>query len=254
MNADWQHLSPWLLVVAPIVIVFAYTIFGISGFGSTIIAVPLLAHFLPVAFLVPMMVLLDLAAALLVGTAGREHVSREEMKNILPFMFVGIVVGVTVLVKVPEDWLRAALGVFALTVGAWSIANPALVKTISKWWKVPVGIAGGSIATVFGAGGPIYAAYLSGRLKDKSEIRATMSALISISAFTRSVVYALSGLLLHSTILIGALILAPLAWAGLKLGSHIHVGLTQEQMRRVIGVLLVLTGLSLLARVVSQSL
>lgn len=253
MNADWAHLSPWLLVVAPIVILFAYTIFGISGFGSTIIAVPLLAHFLPVAFLVPMMVLLDLAAAILVGTAGREHVSRAELKNLLPFMFVGIVVGVTLLVKVPQDWLRAALGIFALVVGIYSIANPVLDRTISPWWKVPVGIAGGSIATIFGAGGPIYAAYLSGRLKDKSEIRATMSALISISAFTRSIVYAVSGLLLHSAILIGAAILAPFAWTGLRLGAHIHLGLTQEQMRRVIGVLLVLTGLSLLVRVVMQA-
>jgi uncharacterized membrane protein YfcA len=180
MNVELAALSPWLFVVAPVVILFAYTIFGISGFGSTIIAVPLLAHFLPVAFLVPMFVLLDLAAALVIGTSSREHLSREEMKNLLPFMFVGIVLGVTLLVKVPQDWLRAALGVFALAVGVYSIVNPVLVKTISKWWKVPVGIAGGSIAAVFGAGGPIYAAYLSGRLKDKSQIRATMSTLISI--------------------------------------------------------------------------
>ena len=44
-------------------------------------------------------------------------------------------------------------------------------------------------------------------------------------------------------------VLAPFVWMGLKLGSRIHVGLTQEQMRRAVGSLLVLTGLSLLARV-----
>lgn len=249
MNVDVAQLSPWLFVVAPVVILFAYTIFGISGFGATIIAVPLLAHFLPVAFLVPMFVLLDLAAALVIGTSSREHLSRQEMKNLLPFMFVGIVLGVTLLVRVPQDWLRAALGVFALAVGVYSIVNPVLVKTISKWWMVPVGIAGGSIAAVFGAGGPIYAAYLSGRLKDKSEIRATMSTLISISAFTRALVYGVSGLLLHTTILVGAAVLAPLAWVGIKTGARIHVGLTQEQMRRMIGVLLVVAGVSLLVRV-----
>ena len=36
---DVTNLSPWLWIAAPIAIVFAYTIFGISGFGSTIIAV-----------------------------------------------------------------------------------------------------------------------------------------------------------------------------------------------------------------------
>jgi uncharacterized membrane protein YfcA len=42
--------------------------------------------------------------------------------------------------------------------------------------------------------------------------------------------------------------LAPIAWGGLRLGSRIHLGLTQEQMRRVIGVLLILTGTTLLLR------
>ena len=76
-----SELSPWLLLVAPIVIVVGYTVFGLSGFGSTMVSVPILAHFLPVTFLVPMMVLLDLASAAIMGTAGREHVSKPERPN-----------------------------------------------------------------------------------------------------------------------------------------------------------------------------
>lgn len=243
-------LSPWLFVVAPLVIVVAYTIFGLSGFGSTIIAVPLLAHFLPVTFLVPLMALLDVAAAALVGHQSREHMSREEMKNLLPFIFVGFVVGTTVLVGVPQEWLRAALGVFAATVGVNSIVNPTLHKRISRLWCVPAGITGGAIASVFGAGGPIYSTYLSGRLDSKDAIRSTMSSLISISAFVRAILYAITGLLIHAAILGGAAILAPFVWLGLRIGTHIHTGFTQQQMRRTIGVLLVLTGLSLLVRIV----
>jgi uncharacterized membrane protein YfcA len=55
--------------------------------------------------------------------------------------------------------------------------------------------------------------------------------------------------LLHFSILVGGLVLAPFVWLGLKLGARIHVGLSQQQMRRVVGVLVLLTGLSLLARV-----
>jgi uncharacterized membrane protein YfcA len=49
----------------------------------------------------------------------------------------------------------------------------------------------------------------------------------------------------------GAVVLAPLAWVGIKTGARIHVGLTQEQMRRMIGVLLVVAGVSLLVRVLA---
>jgi uncharacterized membrane protein YfcA len=245
---DAAALSPWLFVVAPLVIVAAYVVFGLSGFGSTVISVPILAHFLPVTYLVSLMVLLDLFSSVLIGRAGRREVATSELKRLVPWMFAGFAVGVTVLVGVPDRWLRAALGVFAAAVGVNAIFNPTLHRQISRLWSIPAGITGGALATVFGAGGPIYATYLSGRLKDKGEIRSTISTLISISAFSRAIIYALSGLLLHLTLLAGAALLAPFAWVGLKIGHRIHLGLTQEQMRRAVGALLVLTGLSLLAR------
>lgn len=238
--------SPWLYVVAPLVIVVGYTVFGLSGFGSTVISLPILAHFLPVSYLVPLMVLLDMTSATIVGTAGREHVAFGELKKIIPFMFVGFVVGTTALVKVPDGYLRPALAVFTIVIGVNSIVNPRLHRRISAWWVLPTGIVGGAVATVFGAGGPIYATYLSGRLQDKTEIRSTLSALISISTITRATLYAIAGLLLHLAILAGGLALAPFALIGLKIGHKIHVGLTQEQMRRVVGAIVVVTGTLLL--------
>jgi uncharacterized protein len=249
---DTAHLSPWLFLVAPLAIITAYTVFGLSGFGSTVISVPILAHFVPVSYLVPLMALLDLASAVLIGTRNREHLSREELKRLLPWMFVGFAIGVTLLVGVPDRYLRAALGLFAAAIGVHGILNPTLLKTISKLWCIPAGIAGGAVATVFGAGGPIYATYLSGRLRDKTQIRTTMSTLISISAFSRAVVYAISGLLVHMALFVGALVLSPFVWIGLQIGQRIHVGLSQEQMRRAVGGLLVLTGLSLLVRALLQ--
>jgi len=248
VGVELELLSPWLWVIAPVVVVFAYIVFGMSGFGSTMISVPILAHFLPITYLVPLMVLLDLCAAIFVGTSGREHMNRGEIRRLVPFMFAGFALGITVMVKLPQDALKAALGVFALAVGIYGIANPVLHRTISRWWCVPAGLVGGSVATVFGAGGPVYATYLAGRLGDKNEIRATVSGLISISALARALVYALGGLLLHVSIFAGMAALAPFVWIGLGLGSRIHVGLTQEQMRRTIGALLVLTGASLLIR------
>ena len=245
---DFSQVSPWLWLVAPLVIIVAYTVFGLSGFGSTVISVPILAHWLPISFLVPLMVLLDMSSAGFIGGRDRQHVAGRELKRIIPVMFLGFVVGATALVKVPDEYLRPALAVFTMVIGVNSILNPRLNRTISPWWVLPTGIIGGAVATVFGAGGPIYATYLSGRLQDKTEIRATMSALISISAFTRAIVYAVAGLLLHSAIFMGGLMLAPFVFIGLKLGNRIHTGLTQEQLRRVVGAIVLVTGASLLLR------
>ena len=247
---DYANLSPWLLLVAPLAVILGYTVFGLSGFGSTAITVPILAHYLPVSYLVPLMALIDCAVSSIVGGTNREHVSKAELKWMIPVMFGGFAIGATVLVKVPDEYLRTALGIFAIAIGGYSIANPTVHRRISRLWVIPIGLVGGAVATVFGAGGPIYATYLSARLGDKAQVRASTSALISISAFSRAVIYAVSGLLLHVAVGLGALVLAPFVWAGLALGTRIHVGLTQQQMRRVVGALLVFTGLSLLWRLV----
>ena len=246
MSELLSGVSPWLYVVAPLVIVAGYTVFGLSGFGSTVIAIPVLAHFLPVSYLVPLMVILDMTSATLMGTRGRKQVAVIELKRILPFTFIGFVVGTTALVKVPDDYLRPALAVFTMLIGLNSILNPRPKGRISPWWCIPTGVVGGSVATVFGAGGPLYVTYLSGRLEDKTEIRSTMSALISISAFSRAIIYAVAGLLLHAAVLEGGLALAPFVYLGLKLGHRIHVGLTQEQMRRLVGAIVLVTGALLL--------
>ena len=142
---DTAHLSPWLILVAPIVVVAAYTVFGLSGFGSTLITVPILAHFLPVTYLVPLMATLDLVSAIAVGASGRKHVSKPELKRLIPFMFVGIIFGATVLAGVSDTILRTAVGLFALCVGIYAMLNPTMHRVILPWWCVPAGIVAGAV-------------------------------------------------------------------------------------------------------------
>lgn len=236
----------WL--VAPLTILFAYTVFGMSGFGSTMIAIPILANWLPLTDLVPLMALGDLAAAVAVGGSNRRHVSVPELKRLLPFMVAGIVLGVTVLVNVPQQPLKVAAAVFAMSVGLHSILGPAPKGTISPWWCIPAGTVAGAFAAVFGAGGPVNVAYLAGRLRDKSQIRSTVSVIISVSATLRTTLYALAGLVFKAGVFAGFAMALPFAWAGLALGSRIHVGLSQTQMRRAVGGVLLASGAVLLAR------
>ena len=235
-------------IVAPLTILFAYTVFGMSGFGSTVIAIPILANWLPLTYLVPLMALGDLVAAVAVGGSNRQHVSVAELKRLMPFMVLGIALGVTVLVNVPQHPLKIGLAAFAIAVGLHSVLNPAPKGTISPWWCVPAGTLAGILATVFGAGGPVNVAYLSGRLRDKGEIRSTVSVIISISATLRTTSYALAGLVLKAAILAGVAMAVPFAWAGVALGSRIHIGLTNAQMRRAVGGVLITSGVVLLAR------
>jgi uncharacterized membrane protein YfcA len=245
---ELAQLPPVFWVVAPLAIFFAYVVFGMSGFGSTVIAIPILANWLPLTYLVPLMALGDVVAAVAVGGSNRGHVSVAELKRLLPFMILGIVLGVTLLVNLPQPPLKMGLGAFVIAVGLNSILNPAPRGTISPWWCIPAGTVAGSLAAMFGAGGPVNVAYLAGRLRDKSEIRSTVSTIIFVSAALRTVLYSLAGLVLKAAMALGFLLGVPFACAGLYVGSRIHTGLTQTQMRRAVGGVLIASGAVLVAR------
>ena len=98
------------VAAAALAVTLAYTVFGLTGFGAAIVGVPLLAHFFPIRFAVPMMLVFDLCAGLLLGLRNRRDVDRAELLRLAPFVALGMILGVTVLVRAPERWLLGVLG------------------------------------------------------------------------------------------------------------------------------------------------
>jgi hypothetical protein len=211
-----------------------------------LIAVPLLAHFLPLQFVVPFILLLDFTASVVMGRNARQHVNWKEIRPLLPFSLIGVVLGVVLLIHLPKEPLLIGLGLFVMAFGVRNILNLHNEKPISQWWAMPAGLTGGTVGAVFGTGGPPYIVYLSHRLRDKSELRATFAGLFIIDGGSRLVAFLVTGLLLQPGLLLAYLCALPLVALGLKLGHKVHLGLSNQQMLRLIGALLLGSGVSLL--------
>ena len=224
----------------------AYFIRGISGFGSGLVAVPLLAHFLPLTFVVPLILVTDFLASLALGTHTRKHARWDEVKPLLPYSVLGVLAGTTLLVSLPKAPLLATLGIFVLLFGARNVLNLHGTRPVSRHWAIPAGLTGGAIGALFGTGGPPYVIYLNHRLHDKGELRATFSGLFLVEGGLRIVVFVVAGLLLHMELLLTILAALPLVALGLFLGNRVHLGLSTLQMQRLIGILLLVRGPSLL--------
>jgi uncharacterized membrane protein YfcA len=238
-------------ILAAAVILLAYLVRGVSGFGSALVAVPLLAHFLPLTLVVPWMVVMDTLAALLLAHTGQRsgHVRWEEIRWLVPAALLGIVAGVLLLVNLDPDPLLVALGLFVAGFGVRNLLGLYGEHPVTRWWALPAGMLGGGIGALFATGGPPMVIYLTHRLRDKSELRATLSGLFLIEGSLRVIALLMAGLLFQP--LMGWYLLAgmPLMLAGLTLGNHIHLNLGQRQMTLAIGLLLIGSGLSLLWRV-----
>nr|WP_216861799.1 sulfite exporter TauE/SafE family protein [Polynucleobacter sp. 73C-SIWE] len=236
--------------LAAIVIFGAYFIFGVSGFGSSIVAVPLLVQIYPLKSVVPMMVMIDICGSLYLGKKNSSNADMKELKWLFPFTLIGIVVGGLVLLQAPSAPLLVTLGVFAAINGArvlWQ-RNRELHKAINRWWAAPFGFFGGIFTALFATGGAIYASYLGLRIADPRALRSTMAFAIFILTFLRLCLMVATGLLLSWPVFGLAICLMPATFLGIWAGSHMHARLSNSAMRVAYGSILLFSGTTLLMR------
>lgn len=246
-----EQIAAGHVASAAAILLAAYFIRGITGFGSGLISVPLLALFLPLKFVVPLILLLDFTASIVIGGFNFKRVRWSEVGVLIPFGVVGVVLGTSLLVSLPPEPMLIALAGFVFVFAVRSILNLRSDKPISRGWAVPASLTGGTVGALFGTGGPPYVIYLTHRIHDKSDLRATFSALFFTEGVTRIASFLVAGLLMTSQVWIAYFAALPVMLGALYLGGRVHVGLTQLQMTRLVGVLLLVSSVSLLFKAMS---
>ncbi|HEY9240231.1 MAG TPA: sulfite exporter TauE/SafE family protein [Burkholderiaceae bacterium] len=240
------------LLAAAAIVTLGYVVYGLTGFGSSIVAVPLLAMFFPLRFAVPMMLVFDLLTGLLLGLRNRRDLSRPELLRLLPIVAVGMVGGVTLLVHVAERWLLLGLGCFVFAYAAWSLLSRAVPTPVSTRWALPAGLVGGAFTALYGTGGPIYTIYLARRLSDKVVLRATIGVLIFCTALIRLLLFTGSGFYAQPGLLPLAIALMPCAVIGYLIGSRLHARLSTRRAVQAVWALLIVGGTSLVLRAIAM--
>ena len=239
-------MTPETYLAAFFIVLFAYFLRGITGFGSGLIAIPLLAHLLPLTFVVPMVLVLDFVASIVLSRNTRLQVRWDEVRSLLPTSIVGIIIGTIMLVSLPREPLLVSLALFVIFFGLRYVFNVHSEQPISRWWSIPTGLSGGVIGALFGTGGPPYVVYLSHRLHDKTQLRGTLSGLFLIDGAFRLVTFVSMGLMFQEQMLTALLMGLPVTAIGLYLGNKVHLGISHRQQLALIGGLLLISGVSLL--------
>jgi len=234
--------------VCAVIVFLSYVVFGITSFGAAMFAVPALSLFFPLAFVLPVCVLLDVTAALVMGARFSSAADRGELAWMAPASLLGAFAGVTLLVTLPQALTVAVLGTVLAAWGLRALLMPAPRAGIGRHpWAVIAGFGGGAAGTLLGVGAPPYAMYLSRRLVDPATLRATLSNMVLLSTSIRTLVFLAGGMLLLDRV-VAALLLIPSVLAGLAVGHAIHLGASRERTLQAIAALLVLIGGTLVLR------
>jgi uncharacterized membrane protein YfcA len=239
---------PDVLLLVALVVFAAYLVFGITGFGASPITIPVLVHFLPLAFVLPLAALLDLGSALALGFHTRRQADSRELVTLVPFTLLGLTLGVTLLLRLPRDATLVALGLFVCAYAVNLMLRRDTRRRLSRWWAAPAGIVGGLVGALFGMGGPPYVMYLAGRIAGPDAQRATISQMVILNVGLRVAAFAFAGLLASPALWLAVAGLLPVAWAAVWVGHRAHLRLAPVTAGRIIAAALFMAGAALVAR------
>jgi hypothetical protein len=223
-------------------------LFGLTGFGSALVTIPLATHIVPLPFALALFALADLVSALRVGLENPRNAVRGEWSRLVPMIVVGTALGVTALVNLPRSLGMFLLGAFVLSFALYSLARRPSPRVISPRWAWLAGLGGGITSTLFGAGGPPYVIYLSQRGLTKEQFRATLGFATMTSISLRVLAFLLTGLLLDPQVWIAAALAVPAAFAGIAISRRLFHRISREALLRAVTVMLLASGASLILR------
>ena len=203
---------------------------------------------MPLKFALALFALADLACGLSVGLEKPQNAVRAEWARLVPMILAGTALGVTLLVNLPRAAGMLLLGLFIISFSIYSVTGKASKTPIKAGWGWVAGLAGGITSTLFGAGGPPYAIYLSQRGLTKEQFRATMGFATLTSISLRVLAFLLTGLLLEPAVWLTAVAAVPAALVGIYVARKIFLRIPREAVLRAVAVLLLASGGSLVLR------
>lgn len=232
------------------VIAAGYTVLGITGFGSALLIVPILAQWWPLSEVVPAILLLDVFACILLGALSLRRVAWRELATLLPGMLAGAAAGAILPAHVPAGLLLGVLGVLILAFALRGLLLARLPVLATRRLAPPAGFAAGLIETLFGVAGPVIVMYLGGRLGELAVMRPTVA--VGLVAVSTTALVAIG---LNSPIPSGEWLLllgsaAAIIPAALWTGARVARRLDPPTLVRAIHLLLLVSGSGLLLRAI----
>lgn len=229
-------------------VLVGYLVLGLTGFGSALVIVPLLAWQWPLPEVVALTLMLDLPASLMHSGLNWRQVQWPELRRLLPGMVVGTVLGLWLSHHLSSRWPLLALGVYVAAVGLRALRARQRHQPLSERWAAVYGMGIGVVEMLFGTAGPVVVAWLTRRLPDPHEIRATIPMVMAVAVLTVLAGMAVDGRLSQPALWQRWLLLIVPALAGVWLGHRLAHRVPVARLRQMICALLVVSGSVLAAK------
>jgi uncharacterized protein len=227
---ELQRVNHWMdaTTAGVLGVVFVATLVRSAfGFGEALIAVPLLALFIPLKVAAPVAVLVSITIAAVVVAQDWRKIHVRSTGWLVGATLFGIPLGLALLTSSHQQAVKVGLAISILAFAGYSLLGrkPPELKSDNKAWLLGCGFVAGVFGGAYGMNGPPLVIYGAMRRWSAQHFRATLQAYFLPASVIGMGGYWLAGLWVPAVThyyLLSLPVLLPAVWLGRVVNHHLH--------------------------------
>jgi uncharacterized membrane protein YfcA len=237
-----------MLLTAFVIVLVAAAVQAATGFGFSLVAVPLLTLVAGPRLAIVASALPALLLAVITVTRDRGHVRWRTVAALLTTVVVGMPIGLFLLHVLDDRALSVFVAAAVVSCAALVWRNPRLPRGFAP--IAAAGLTAGVLSTAAGPSGPPLIAAMQAMGYGPRELRGTLAAVFATAGVLGIGGFALTGALTGQAALVGT-VAGPAVLVGWWIGNHLFERIDRVRFRQVVLVILVASCLLAVARTVN---
>jgi len=233
-----------MTVLFLLIVLAAFTVQSLTGFGGPLIAMPLGISAVGLATAKPVVTLCAWLSAAIVALKNRKDIVYPELFKMTGTMLVFMLAGLWLFKNVQMNFLQVIYGIIVMCIGVKKLFFPS-DKPMPKWVSPLAICLAGVMQGLFVSGGSFLVIYAVGAIPEKQQFRATLSGVWALLNIFLLGSYFFDGSFTQPVISASLLSLIPLT-AAVVCGSLLAGKLNQKVFLKVAYILLIVSGAVLL--------
>jgi uncharacterized protein len=228
------------IVIILTILFFSTLVRSTFGFGDALIAMPLLAIFLSVRIVTPLVALIAFTIAIYIVIQDFRKIEFKNIWKLIISSIIGIPIGLFYLKGVSEEIIKLILGIIIITFSIYNLLKPNIIKLKKPFWANIFGFLAGIIGAAYNTNGPIIVIYGTTQKWNPQEFRATLQGYF----FTTGVFVIIGHLLagnFKQEVMLYYLYALPLILLAIFFGGYMNKKINVEYFKNVIYIFLLIT-------------
>ena len=231
----------WMMFAA----VCAYFVKGLCGFANTLVFSTILSFSTNNVNISPVELVLGLPSNIMVSYKERKSVQWKVCLPLAGLVLLGDIPGILLLKNTNTQVIKGIFGFVIIAIGVEMLLREYMGKTKkSQLLLITIGILSGILCGLYGIGA-LLAAYMGRVTDNSSSFKGNLCIVFLIDNLFRLVMYGVTGIITLAT-LKQSVILFPFMALGLFLGMKGSSFLDEKKIKKLVIIMLILSGVSLI--------